>query len=134
MKIKLVLPFLIILLIFIIRRQENFIPSLFGIGFVIPPCKPENGCFPGSYATTQKYHNMCQPCSGLNRQKIQLQNNCQQNLGQMSQELYRTQDTIIPKIQNKPEYLLQPIMSPDKKKKMICLVDNHLQRKCFWVI
>ena len=37
MKIKLVLPFLIILLIFIIRRQENFIPSLFGIGFVIPP-------------------------------------------------------------------------------------------------
>ena len=131
MKIKLVLPLLIILLILIVRRQENFIPSLFGIGFVIPPCRPENGCFPGSYATTQKYHNMCQPCLGLNRQKIQLQNNCQQNLGQMSQELYRTQDTIIPQLQNKPEYLLQPLLSPDKNK-MVCVVDNHLQRRCFW--
>ena len=52
----------------------------------------------------------------------------------MSQELYKTQDTIFPQIKNKPEYLLQPIMSPDKKKKkMICVVNNHLQRKCFRV-
>lgn len=132
MKLKLVLPFLIIILILILRRQENFIPNLFGVGFVIPPCRPENGCFPGSYATTQKYHNMCQPALGLNRQKIPLQNNCQQNLGQMSQELYRTQDTTIPKIQQKPKYLLQPMMSPDKNR-LVCVVDNHLQRKCFWV-
>ena len=132
MKIKLVLPILIILLILILRRQENFIPNLFGIGFIIPPCKPENGCFPGSYATTQKYHNMCQPAIGLNRQKINLQNNCQQNLGNMSQELYKTQDNIIPKTQSKDKYLLQPIMSPDKNK-MVCVVDNHLQRQCYWV-
>ena len=129
MKIKLVLPLLIILLILILRRQENFIPNLFGVGFVIPPCRPENGCFPGSYATTQKYHNMCQPAIGLNRQKIPLQNNCQQNLGPMSQELYKTQDSII---QNDPKYLLQPMMSPDKNR-MVCVVDNHLQRKCYWV-
>lgn len=129
MKIKLVLPLLIILLILILRRQENFIPNLFGIGFVIPPCRPEDGCFPGSYATTQKYHNMCQPGIGLNRQKIPLQNNCQQNLGPMSQELYKTQDSII---QNDPKYLLQPMMSPDKNR-MVCVVDNHLQRKCYWV-
>ena len=129
MKIKLVLPLLIILLILILRRQENFIPNLFGIGFVIPPCRPENGCFPGSYATTQKYHNMCQPAIGLNRQKIPLQNNCQQNLGPMSQELYKTQDSII---QNDPKYLLQPMMSPDINR-MVCVVDNHLQRKCYWV-
>ena len=36
------------------------------------------------------------------------------------------------KEQDKPNYLLQPMMSPDKNK-MICVVDNHLQRKCFWV-
>ena len=132
MKIKLVLPLLIILLILILKRRENFIPNLFGIGHVIPPCRPENGCFPGSYATTQKYHNMCQPAIGLNRQKIPLQNNCQQDLGPMSQELYKTQDTIIPKEQDKPNYLLQPMMSPDKNK-MVCVVDNHLQRKCYWV-
>lgn len=129
MKLKLVLPFLIIILILIVRRQENFVPNLFGVGFVIPACRPEDGCFPGSYATTQKYHNMCQPALGLNRQKIPLQNNCQQNLGPMSQELYRSQDTVI---QPKPKYLLQPMMSPDKNK-MVCLVDNHLQRKCYWV-
>ena len=132
MKVKLVLPLLIILLILILRRQENFIPNLFGIGFVIPPCRPEDGCFPGSYATTQKYHNMCQPAIGLNRQKIQLQNNCQQDLGPMSQELYKTQDTVIPEVPTQPNYLLQPMMSPDKNK-MVCVVDNHLQRKCFWV-
>lgn len=132
MKIKLVLPLIIILLILILRKQENFIPNLFGIGYVIPPCRPENGCFPGSYATTQKYHNMCQPALGLNKQKIPLQNNCQQNLGQMSQELYKTQDTVIPEVPTQPNYLLQPMMSPDKNK-MVCVVDNHLQRRCYWV-
>ena len=130
--IKLVLPVLIILLIILLKKQENFIPNLFGVGFVIPPCRPEDGCFPGSYATTQKYHNMCQPLVGLNRQKIQLQNNCQQNLGQMSQELYKTQDTLVSKLQNEPKFLLQPMMSPDKNR-MVCVVDNHLQRRCFWV-
>ena len=69
---------------------------------------------------------------GLNRQKIQLQNNCQQDLGPMSQELYKTQDTVIPEVPTQPNYLLQPMMSPDKNK-MVCVVDNHLQRKCFWV-
>ena len=61
MKVKLSITILIILLILILRRQENFIPNLFGIGFVIPCRFLEDGCFPGSYATTQKYHNMCQP-------------------------------------------------------------------------
>ena len=37
-------------------------------------------------------------------------------LGQMSQELCRTQDTTMPKIQPQPKYLLQPMMSPDKNK------------------
>ena len=73
---------------------------------------------------------MCQPLLGLNRQKIQIQINCQQNLGKMSQGLYKTQDTMINQDANK--YLLQPVMSPDKNK-MVCLVDNRLQRKCFWV-
>ena len=75
---------------------------------------------------------ICANFKGLNRQKIPLQNNCQQNLGQMSQELYRTQDTTIPKIQPQPKYLLQPMMSPDKNR-LVCVVDNHLQRKCYWV-
>ena len=130
MKIKLVIILVLLLLILLIKNREGFTAKVFGILPVIKPCRPEDDCYPGSYARTQKYHNMCQPLLGLNRQKIQLQNNCQQNLGKMSQELYKTQDTMIN--QDSSKYLLQPVMSPDKNK-LVCVVDNHLQRRCFWV-
>ena len=118
------------------NRLETFLPGVFGFGPRIPGCTPENDCYPGSYATTQKYHNMCQPSFGLNRQKIGLHDHCTHDLGNMSKELYLTQNNLIPKHQppqNKPKLLLQPTnISPDGNL-LVCTVDNHLQRRCKWV-
>ena len=126
---------LVLLFIFIRKpdQLETFFPGFFPR---IPRCTPENDCYPGSYAVTQKYHNMCQPSFGLNRQKIGLHDHCAHDLGKMSNELYLTQNNIIPKNQppqNKPELLLQPTnISPDGNL-LVCTVDKHLQRRCKWV-
>ena len=118
------------------NQLETFLPGVFGFVPRIPGCTPENDCYPGSYAVTQKYHNMCQPSFGLNRQKIGLHDHCTHDLGKMSNELYLTQNNLIPRNQppqNKPKLLLQPTnVSPDGNL-LVCTVDNHLQRRCHWV-
>ena len=116
-------------------KVENFLPGVFGFGPRIPGCTPENDCYPGSYATTQKYHNMCQPSFGLNRQKIGLQDHCTHDLGRMSSELYQTQNSLIPSrppIKPKPRSMIPSGASPDQNT-LVCTVDEHLQRRCKWV-
>jgi len=116
-------------------KVENFLPGVFGFAPRVGGCTPENNCYPGSYAATQKYHNMCQPSFGLNRQKIGLQDHCTHDLGKMSNELYLTQNSLIPKNapKNTGKRIMQPVnISPDKNM-LVCTVDNHLQRRCQWV-
>ena len=88
---------------------ENFSSGIFGWDPLTLPhrCTPENNCFPGHYARTQIYHNMCQPSSGLLRQKIGLQDNCQRSLD---------------------NYFSKP-----NNQQLKCTVDKHLQRRCQWV-
>ena len=98
-------------------KVETFLPGVFGFGPRIPGCTPENDCYPGSYATTQKYHNMCQPSFGLNRQKIGLHDHCTHDLGRMSSELYQTQNSLIPSrppIKPKPRSMIPAGASPDQ--------------------
>jgi hypothetical protein len=104
---------LYILFYFIIRKNplEYFYPSLFGFDpHIIPQprysnCTPENNCFPGAYARTQIYQNVCQPAYGLNRQKIPIYDNCQRTLG---------------------DFMATP------KSYYTCWVDKHLNRRCGW--
>lgn len=129
---------LILFILFIILKKkidiETFIPGVFGFAPRIPGCTPENDCYPGSYAATQKYHNMCQPSFGLNRQKIGLHDHCTHNLGKMSGELYLTQNNLIPKIPSRPtpRSMIPFRASPDQNT-LVCTVDEHLQRRCKWV-
>jgi hypothetical protein len=45
-------------------------------------CTPENDCFPGNYARTQEYTNVCPPDDRrLGREKIHLVQNCTRTLG-----------------------------------------------------
>ena len=88
---------------------ERFRANVFGnIDPLILPgsCTPENNCFPGSYARTQIYQNVCQPNYGLLRQKIPLEDNCQRNFG-------------------------DKMASP--KYHFVCDVNKHLQRNCKWI-
>tara|TARA_B000000437_G_scaffold20531_1_gene14677 strand:+ start:137 stop:622 length:486 start_codon:yes stop_codon:yes gene_type:complete len=130
--------FIILIILFIILKKkvevENFLPGVFGFAPRIPGCTPENDCYPGSYAATQKYHNMCQPSFGLNRQKIGLQDHCTHDLGKMSGELYLTQNNLIPKIPSRPppRSMIPFRASPDQNT-LVCTVDEHLQRRCKWV-
>ena len=116
----------ILTLLFLILKKniniETFLPGVFGFGPRISGCTPENDCYPGSYATTQKYHNMCQPSFGLNRQK-------------MSGELYQTQNNLIPSkppVKPKTRSMIPFRASPDQNT-LVCTVDEHLQRRCKWV-
>jgi hypothetical protein len=116
-------------------KVDNFLPGVFGFGPRIQGCTPENDCYPGSYATTQKYHNMCQPSFGLNRQKIGLHDHCTHDLGRMSSELYQTQNRLIPSrppIKPKPRSMIPSGASPDQNT-LVCTVDEHLQRRCKWI-
>ena len=113
-------------------KVENFLPGVFGFGPRIPGCTPENDCYPGSYATTQKYHNMCQPSSGLNKQKIGLHDNCTHDLGKMSSELYLAQNRLKPSRRPKQRNMIPFGASPDQNT-LVCTVDEHLQRRCKWV-
>ena len=84
--------FLIILLyilFYLVTRNnplEYFYPQIFGTDPLTvphpqyPACTPANNCFPGAYARTQIYHNVCQPQTGLLRQPIPLLGNCQKSL------------------------------------------------------
>lgn len=84
--------FLILLLyiLFYLRTRTNpleyFYPQIFGTDPFTKPlsrypeCTPANNCFPGTYARTQIYHNVCQPSAGLLRQPIPLFGNCQRSL------------------------------------------------------
>lgn len=92
---------------------ENFMPGIFGTDihtlprnyFQQKPCTPENNCFPGNYARTQIYQNVCEPNHGLLRQKIPLDDTCQRTLGDhMSTEQHY----------------------------YVCNVDKHLKRHCRW--
>jgi hypothetical protein len=88
---------------------ERFIPNVFGnIDPLVLPgsCRPENNCFPGSYARTQIYQNVCQPNHGLLRQKIPLDDNCQRTFN---------------------DHMSSP------KHHYVCHVDEHLQRRCRWI-
>ena len=107
---------LIILLTLISKKNplENFTPGIFGTDIYTLPrlylnqtkCTPENNCFPGSYARTQIYQNVCEPNHGLLRQKIPLDDTCQRTLS---------------------DYMATP------QHYYVCDVDNHLQRKCRWI-
>ena len=108
------ITFLIILsyILFYLTVKKNplefFMPGIFGtdVRTLNPPCTPENNCFPGSYARTQIYQNVCQPKYGLLRQKIPLSDDCQRTFNDhMSTEKYH----------------------------YVCSVNKHLQRKCKWV-
>ena len=90
------------------RPLESFFPSIFRMDPHTLPirCTPENNCFPGTYARTQIYQNVCQPEHGLLRQKIPLQDSCQRHL---------------------LDYMNAP------KHHYVCDVNKHLQRKCRWI-
>ena len=52
-------------------------------------CTPENDCFPGLYARTQEYGNVCPPeDSRLSREKRHLVQNCSRRLGQFGAPEY----------------------------------------------
>lgn len=80
---------LIYILFYFVTRSnpfEYFYPHIFGTDpytkpiSKYPECTPNNNCFPGTYARTQIYQNVCQPNTGLLRQPIPLFNNCQKSL------------------------------------------------------
>ena len=100
---------ILIYLIAVKKPMETFMPGIFGTDPRTLPfteCRPENNCFPGTYARTQIYQNVCQPDFGLLRQKIPTNDNCQRTL---------------------LDYMNTP------KNYYVCEVDNHLQRKCQWI-
>ena len=93
------------------KPLESFFPSIFRMDpYTLPlysfhnRCTPENNCFPGTYARTQIYQNVCQPEYGLLKQKIPVQDNCQRQL---------------------LDYMNAP------RHYYVCDVDKHLQRKCY---
>lgn len=80
---------LLYILFYLVTRSnplEYFYPRIFGTDpFTVPQstypeCTPGNNCFPGTYARTQIYQNMCQPATGLLRQPIALVDNCKKSL------------------------------------------------------
>jgi hypothetical protein len=93
------------------RLFEHFVPpKVFGnidpYIFPLNECRPENNCFPGSYARTEIYQNVCQPRHGLLRQKKPLVDDCQ-----------RTFSGFMETPQNY----------------YVCDLDDHLQRRCRWI-
>lgn len=104
-----ILGIILLYLIKVNKPLEHFIPGIFGVDPLTLPhreCKPENNCFPGAYARTQIYQNVCQPEYGLLRQKIPSNDNCQRTL---------------------LDYMNAP------KHHYVCHIDKHLQRKCQWI-
>tara|TARA_Y100000590_G_scaffold462921_1_gene628301 strand:- start:477 stop:989 length:513 start_codon:yes stop_codon:yes gene_type:complete len=68
-------------------------------------CTPENDCYPGNYLRTENYQNLCAPKYGaLNREPIQLADDCLRNLGKAAQLPFS----------------------------LHCTVDQHLNRHCTW--
>lgn len=101
---------LLLILIYYLKTEkvlEGF-RTVFGTDSLVNlgNCRPENNCFLGSYARTQIYQNVCQPKTGLLRQKIPLSDDCQRSFS---------------------DYLETP------KYHYICKLDKHLGRKCKWI-
>jgi hypothetical protein len=107
-----VIPCLAILIVLLLILKSNVFENFnLGIGYgfrdYIPPqdCTPKNNCFKGAYLRSQAYQNVCSPKYGrLNREKIQLQDDCLRTLGGYP----------------KTKYMFE------------CNVDEHLNRKCRW--
>jgi hypothetical protein len=82
----LILTYILCYLIVNKNPLEHFYPNIFRVDTrtilpnTYPRCTPENNCFPGTYARTQSYQNVCEPKTGLLRQKIPLQDNCLRKL------------------------------------------------------
>ena len=93
MKIISLILILCLLLIIICVSKENFsygYGKSFGFFYHPQRCDPSNNCFPGTYLRSQQYHNVCSPKYGkLNREKIQLQDDCQRNLGNFPPERWK---------------------------------------------
>jgi hypothetical protein len=69
----------------------NFLQNLYE-KFTNCPCTPENDCFPGNYARTQEYTNVCPPeDTRLGREKIWLKQNCTRTLGNFGKSSSCTQ-------------------------------------------
>ena len=103
--------FILLIIVIIVARVltiEGFnlgIGKSFGNYYHPDDCRPENNCFKGSYFRTQQYHNVCPPKFGeLNREPINLQDDCSRSLGDYP----------------KPKY------------KFYCTIDKHLNRRCKW--
>ena len=112
MKYLIIILFLLLLTHLCINNSEKFSTG-FGVGRTFGfyhqprPCLPEFNCFKGAYWRSQAYHNVCPPkFGGLNREKIQLQDDCSRTLG--------------PYPNMKPKY------------EMECRIDKHLNRHCKW--
>lgn len=99
---------IILIVLFNLTYQENFnlgIGTSFGQFYQPQDCRPENNCFKGTYLRSQQYHNVCPPAYGkLNREPINLQDDCSRSLGNYP----------------KPKY------------KFGCTIDKHLNRHCKW--
>ena len=99
---------LILTIVFIKTVVENFSAGYgtsFGTFHQPQRCDPKDNCFAGTYLRSQQYHNVCPPkLGGLNREKIQLQDDCQRSLGNF----------------------------PAHRNLFECNVDNHLRRHCRW--
>lgn len=115
--------FLIVLVIifYILISQKNPLEAFRVFEYFIPPkvfgnidphilplneCRPENNCFPGSYARTQIYQNVCEPQSGLLRQKKPLVDDCQRTFSGFMET---------------PQHYF------------VCDMNDHLQRRCRWI-
>ena len=108
---KLILSIIILIVLIIIIKHNVLEGFNLGIGYgfrqYIPPqeCTPKNNCFKGAYLRSQAYQNVCPPKYGrLNREKIQLQDDCLRTLGNYP----------------KPKYMFE------------CNVDDRLNRRCRW--
>ena len=119
-----ILVILALICLFITQEKEGFIPGKAGpvhpyqvteqtsqqLGLPNTQCTPETDCFPGNYLRTEIYQNVCPPKYGvLNREKIQLVDDCQRNLGKPAE--------------------VNIMGAPNK---FYCDVDQHLNRHCFW--
>jgi len=108
MNISCLLLGILILILICIHNRENFnygYGKSFGQFYHPRVCLPSQNCFQGTYLRSQQYHNVCPPKYGrLNREKIQLQDDCQRRLGNY----------------------------PPSKYEFKCHLDNHLRRRCYW--
>ncbi len=119
-----ILVILALICLIITQERETFVPGKAGpvhpyqvteqtsqqLELPNAQCTPETDCFPGSYLRTEIYQNVCPPKYGvLNREKIQLVDDCQRNLGKPAE--------------------VNIMKAPTK---FYCTVDDHLNRHCAW--